>query len=129
MPMVDFRSFPQARRAPAKPMEPVADPAAWTAETLGGVDDFSYRITDRDVDELIAGIAAFRRHGVPREEGGRGNFPLHGLAEVLADVRRELIDGRGIVMLRGFPVERLGREEQAIAYLGLGAYLGAAMSQ
>jgi hypothetical protein len=127
--MADFRSFTRARRIPATPMAPVVDPAAWTAETLGGVDDFSCRIGERDVDELIAGISAFRRLGVPIEEVGRGNFPLHGFADVLADVRRELVDGRGIVMLRGFPVERLSREEQAIAYLGLGAYLGTAMSQ
>lgn len=127
--MTDFRSFRNARRIPAKPMEPVVDPAAWTGETLGGVDDFAYRISERDAAELIAGIAAFRRHGVPIEQVGRDNFPLHGFADVLADVRRELIDGRGIVMLRGFPVARLAREEQAIAYLGLGAYLGSAMSQ
>src|ERR1700757_1485067 len=110
-------------------MEPVVDPAAWTAETLGAVDDFAYRITERDTDELIAGIASFRRHGMPIEDVGRDSFPLHGFASVLADMRRELIDGRGIVMLRGFPVERLSREEQAIAYLGLGAYLGSPMSQ
>src|SRR5215470_6626968 len=127
--MADFRSFRNARRIPAKPMASVVDPAGWTPETLGGVDDFAYRISARDADELIAGIAAFRRHGLPIEQVCRDNFPLHGFADVLADVRRELIDGRGIVMLRGFPVERLAREEQAIAYLGLGAYLGTAMSQ
>ena len=127
--MADFRSFTHGRRIPAQPMAPVVDPSAWTAETLGGVDDFAYRLTERDADELVAGIAAFRRHGVPIEDVGRDNFPLRGFADVLADVRRELTDGRGIVMLRGFPVEQLSREEQAIAYLGLGAYLGSAMSQ
>src|SRR5262249_31750228 len=128
-PMADFRSYTQARRIPAKPMEPVVDPAAWTAESLGRVDDFAYHVTESDADELIAGIAAFRRHGGPIEDVGRDNFPLNRFAEVLADVRRELVDGRGIVMLRGFPVASLSREEQAIAYLGLGACLGAAMSQ
>src|ERR1700692_1534620 len=118
--MADFRRSPRLPRTPATPMRRVVHPAAWTSESLGGVDDFSCRIGERDADEMIAGIAAFRRHGVPSEEGARSNFPLHGLADVLADVRRELVDGRGIVMLRGFPVERLSREEQAIAYLGLG---------
>jgi hypothetical protein len=129
MPMTDFRSFRNATRIPATPLAPVVDPAGWTAATLGGVDDFAYRITDRDADELLAGIAAFRRHGVPIEAVGRDSFPLQAFADVLADVRRELVDGRGIVMVRGFPVARLTREEQAIAYLGLGAYLGTAMSQ
>lgn len=127
--MADFRSFLRSRRAPAQAMQPVIDPAGWTPETLGGVDDFSYAISDRDADELVAGVAAFRRHGAPIEEVSRENFPLAGFADVLADVRRELIDGRGLVMLRNFPLQRLDREQQAIAYLGLGAYLGKAMSQ
>jgi len=127
--MNDFRSFKQTKRVPAKAMEPVIDPAGWDAQTLGSVENFSYAISDRDADELVAGIAAFRRHGVAIEQVSRHNFPLRGFAEVLADMRRELIDGRGIVILRDFPVDRLDREEQAIAYLGLGAYLGQAMSQ
>lgn len=127
--MADFRSFACSKRLPAEAMQPVIDPAAWTAETLGSIDDFSYAITDRDADELVAGVAAFRRHSAPIEEVSRENFPLQRFADVLADVRRELIDGRGLVMLRNFPLQRLDREQQAIAYLGLGAYLGKAMSQ
>jgi Taurine catabolism dioxygenase TauD, TfdA family len=127
--MADFRSFKRSKRVPAKPMEPVIDQAAWTAESLGSVDEFSYVLTDRDADELAAGVAAFRRHGVPIEEVSRDKFPLQGFAETLADVRSELIDGRGLVMLRNFPIDRFDREGVAIAYLGLGSYLGKTMSQ
>jgi hypothetical protein len=127
--MADFRSFLRTKRVPAEPMRPVIDPAAWTPDTLGSVDDFSYGITDRDADELVTGVAAFRRQGSPIEEVSRENFPLQRFADVLADVRRELIDGRGLVMLRNFPLQQFDREGQAIAYLGLGAYLGKAMSQ
>ena len=127
--MADFRSFLRTKRVPATAMEPVVDPAGWTPENLGSVDDLSYVLTDRDADELAAGVTAFRRHGVPIEDVNRDNFPLHDFAGVLADVRRELIDGRGLVMLRNFPIDRFDREGQAIAYLGLGAYLGKTMSQ
>ena len=127
--MADFRSFLRSKRLPAEAMRPVIDPAAWTPDTLGSIDDFSYAITDRDADELVAGVAAFRRDGAPIETVSRENFPLQRFADVLADVRRELIDGRGLVMLRNFPLQRFDREQQAIAYLGLGAYLGKAMSQ
>jgi len=127
--MADFRSFKHHKRLPAKAMEPVVDPAGWTAETLGAVEDFSYSMTEQDIDDLVAGIAALRRHNIALEEVAVENFPLNGFADVLADVRRELIDGRGIVMLRNFPVARLDREQQAIGYLGLGSYLGKPMSQ
>jgi TfdA family taurine catabolism dioxygenase TauD len=127
--MAGFRSFARSKRLAAEAMQPVVDPAAWSAETLGSVDDFSYAIAERDAEELVAGVAAFRRLGVPIENVSRDNFPLSRFADVLADVRRELIDGRGLIMLRNFPLQRLDREQQAIAYLGLGAYLGKAMSQ
>jgi alpha-ketoglutarate-dependent taurine dioxygenase len=127
--MADFRSFARSKRLPAQAMQPVVDPAAWDAETLGDVDDFGYAITDRDAEELAAGVAAFRRRDLPIETVSRDNFPLSRFADVLADIRRELIDGRGLVMLRNFPLRQLDRVQQAIAYLGLGAYLGKAMSQ
>jgi hypothetical protein len=127
--MADFRSFKTAKRKPAKAMEHVDDPAAWTPDALKDVETFSYHLNERDADELESATAAFRRHGVPIEEVRRDNFPLHDFADVLADVRRELMDGRGMVMLRNFPLARFNREGQAIAYLGLGAYLGTAMSQ
>jgi hypothetical protein len=39
------------------------------------------------------------------------------------------MDGRGIVMMQDFPLDRFDREGAAIAYIGLGAHLGQTMSQ
>jgi Taurine catabolism dioxygenase TauD, TfdA family len=127
--MGDFRTFAQAKRLPAERMQPVTDPAGWSPESLCDVSSWSYKITDRDVGELLTGIADVRRHRIPVVEVSRDNFPLKQFADVLADVRRELIDGRGIVMVQNFPVDRLDRESIAIAYMGLGAYLGDKMIQ
>jgi RNase P subunit RPR2 len=41
----------------------------------------------------------------------------------------ELLEGRGFFMLRGFPVADYTREEQAIAYMGIGSYFGRPRSQ
>ena len=86
----DFRSFQSSKRGAATPMEPVIDPAGWSPEQLCDVAGWSYRISDREADELAAGIAAVRRNGVPIVEVARENFPLGHFADVLADVRREL---------------------------------------
>jgi hypothetical protein len=110
-------------------MEPVIDPAGWTADSLQDVASWSYHISEHDIAELIAAIGQIRSAGIAPVDIRRGDFPLCGFGEILIDVRRELLDGRGIVMLRGFPVERLDREDQIIAYLGMGSYLGQAMSQ
>jgi len=127
--MGDFRSFKTATRAPAMPMQPVTDPADWSPETLTDVSRWSCRITDRDADELAAGIAAVREKGVAVVDVSREHFPLKAFGEVLTDVRHELMDGRGIVMMRDFPLDRFDREEAAIAYIGLGSWLGQTMSQ
>jgi hypothetical protein len=127
--MGDFGSFKTAVRVPARPMQPVIDPAGWTAAELRDVDSWSYRITDQDVDELVGAVEAARRNGIAVVDVRRDNFPLGKFADTLADIRRELIDGRGIVMMQNFPIDRLDREGIAIAYLGLGSYLGEPMSQ
>src|SRR5215813_8328098 len=125
----DFRTFHKARRVPAVPLQPAIDPAGWSPDDLGDVATWSYRITDSDIDELSAAVASVRRSSIPVEAVSRDNFPLKGLAEVMTDVRRELMNGRGIVMLQGFPIERFDRQAIAIAYLGMGSYMGNAMSQ
>ena len=51
------------------------------------------------------------------------------LAQRLARVHDELLDGRGFVLLRGLPVQAWGRRRSAIAFYGLGAHLGLARSQ
>jgi len=59
--MGDFRSFKTAARRPAEAMQPVVDPADWSPESLKDVANWSYRISDRDAQELAAGVAAVRR--------------------------------------------------------------------
>src|SRR6267154_3118260 len=127
--MSDFRSFKTAKRLPAKPMAPVVDPAGWEPDALRDVAGWSYCITDDDADDLAAGVNAVRRQGVALVDIAREHFPLQRFGSVLSDVRRELMDGRGIVMMRNFPLDRFDREEAAIAYIGLGCWLGRTMSQ
>ena len=127
--MGDFRSFRTAARRPAEPMQPVVDPAAWSPDSLEDVSSWSYKISERDADELADGIAAVRRQGVAVVDVSREHFPLKAFGEVLLDVRRELMDGRGIVMMQDFPLDRFDREGTAIAYIGLGSWLGTTMSQ
>jgi hypothetical protein len=127
--MADFRTYHLTKRVPAVPMQPVVDPAAWVPESLGPVQDWAYRISDEDQEELLAAVAEFRTRRLPLPAVSRDNFPLPKLAGVLAEIHRELIDGRGMVMMQNFPVERLDREGIAIGYMGIGAYLGQKMVQ
>ena len=127
--MTDFRTFPTAKRAPASAMQPVVDPAGWEAASLGPVQNWSYALTQKDQDEVVDAVAAFRRTGLSRVDVARDNFPLGRFAATLKDVHSELTDGRGMVMLQNFPIDRLDLEGNAIGFMGIGTYLGERMVQ
>jgi hypothetical protein len=127
--MSGFRTFHTAERGYAVPMQPVVDPADWTSKELGDLSTWSYSLTDSDRAELKQAVARFQKTGKRIEDVDRDTFELEALGHVLDDVLHELTDGRGIVMMRNFPVDELDREGCAIAYLGLGSYLGETMSQ
>jgi alpha-ketoglutarate-dependent taurine dioxygenase len=122
--MSDFRTFLTAKRLPAEPHRPIVDPAGWDPDEVRDVDRWSYYLTEQDSEELINAVSEARRKSVAIEQVGRENFPLKSFASVLEDMRRELLDGRGMVRLRGFPLDRLSRDESFLAYLGLGSYIG-----
>jgi hypothetical protein len=77
--------------------------------------------------EIDAAVQGAR--GVPLASLSPATFPLPRLGGVLKRILSELLEGRGFVLLRGLPVERMSREEQAIAYLGMGSWLGGLRSQ
>ena len=66
-----------------------------------------HRSTAPDRDELLAAVDHFRKLALPLAEVDRTSFPLPRLRGVLADIRRELMEGRGIVMR--VPLEGGGR--------------------
>jgi hypothetical protein len=51
-------------------------------------------------------------------------FPLPTLGPELGEIARELITGRGMVLIRGVPVERYSKERASAIYWGVGTHLG-----
>ncbi|EEH47690.2 uncharacterized protein PADG_03774 [Paracoccidioides brasiliensis Pb18] len=65
----------------------------------------------------------------PRISIPQSNFPLPKLSSFLAELREDIINGRGFILFKGFPVEQWGNHKSAVAYMGLGTYLGYFVSQ
>jgi hypothetical protein len=59
----------------------------------------------------------------------QSNFPLPNVSSFLAELYSDLVDGKGFILFKGFPVEQWGNEKSAVAYMGLGTYLGYFVSQ
>ena len=107
--------------------EPVGGAGVWYGRDLARrPDEWSRHFSDAEVAEIERAVG---RYGGAPENIGREGFPLPTLGRVLREILGELLEGRGFVLLRGLPVERWSRREQAIAYLGIGAWLGRPRSQ
>jgi hypothetical protein len=109
--------------------EPVQHPSVWYGADFAKNDDWIHQLTDAEIADLAAAVAAVKARGLAIVDITRNDFELPVLAAVLAHLRMELIDGRGVGMIRGVPVETLSREELAITYWGIGLHIGEAVTQ
>jgi hypothetical protein len=108
----------------------ISGPSAWTGRDMAGRKaEWIHELTASELAGIETALRAFKAGAKPLAQITPEDFPLGEFAATLRAVQRELLDGRGFVMLRGLPVERYTREEQAIAYMGIGSHFGRARSQ
>ena len=125
-------SRPQHRPHPqgsVLPLHPVSGPSSWEAADYSDPASYTTELSEGDVAELVAAIeAAERRLGeenekrIERAVASRADFPLPTLGPQLLALAEEAKTGRGFVLIRGFPVERLTRRQAVIGYWGFGLY-------
>lgn len=109
--------------------EPIRGPGAWYGRDLAAHQDWLRHFSAAELAEIDRAVRAFKASGVPLAEISPASFPLPALGGILRAILADLLEGRGFVMLRGLPVRSYPREEQAIAYMGIGSYFGHARSQ
>src|SRR6185369_240306 len=83
----------------------VTDPAAWTEH-----------LSAAEVAELEAAVAHAAAKSQDFLEIGKADFPLPTLEPRLKAIEKELIDGRGFVLIRGLPRERWTNDQMSLAY-------------
>lgn len=104
-------------------------PAAWRGDEMAASEEWLVRMSDGEREELLAATRSLMNAGTPLQSVQPADFPLPTLGVRLAGIRRELLHGRGFVLLRGLPVENLAIETVAAMYVGVGAHLGRMVSQ
>ncbi len=116
-------------RQPAEPMKPLIDPADWSGADLAASDDWKYVLTSTEIAEIDAAIAGIKARGIEIKDITTEDFPLPILDSRLADLKMQLMEGRGLAVLRGVPVDRYTIEQSAIAYWGIALRVGDQVSQ
>jgi hypothetical protein len=101
---------------------PLEEQCEWRTDEVG--DSYIFHLTDGHVAELDAAL----RHAEAEVDDvldiTRELFPLPTLGPELAGLTRELIDGRGMVLIRGLPVARYSKDRASAIYWGVGMHLG-----
>ena len=112
------------------PPGPVSGPSVWYGRDLALREhDWIYRLSPAELAEIDAAVRIFKASDRPLTAISPEDFPLPSFGAALRQLGAELLEGRGFFMLRGFPVDDYARDEQAIAYMGLGSYFGRPRSQ
>jgi hypothetical protein len=96
----------------------MGNPAQWTIE-----------LTEEQRDELATQASAAARAGYTITTLARAHLPLASLRPAIDAAVTALRDGRGFVLIRGFPYDELDALATELGYLGLGLHLGNPVGQ
>ncbi|MDQ1460466.1 MAG: hypothetical protein QOI08_1950 [Actinomycetota bacterium] len=106
----------------ASDLTPLEPGCAWRTDELG--DGYVFELTAAHLEELDRALVHAEATCDDVLDITRDAFPLPTLGAELAAVAGELIDGRGVVLIRGVPVEHYGKQRASSIYWGVGMHLG-----
>lgn len=108
----------------------ITGPTVWKAEDYQNHPErWVHRFTEEEKAELGAAADDFIASGLPLTGMTKENFKLPLLSKLMDAIREDVINGKGFHLMKGFPVEEWGVNKSAVAYIGLGTYLGYFVSQ
>jgi hypothetical protein len=107
--------------------EPIKHKAAWLGSKFRSVDEFAFDLTSKHVAALERILS--RLSDTPRDEIRRDMCGHPDLDGDLAKIFQEIQHGRGLVLLRGFPVGKHAVEDTQKMWMAFCSHLGIPLSQ
>ena len=104
-------------------------PSAWKGTDFNSKDDFSIDLEGRHIDALAAALGQVKERGLTIEAITKELFPLGDMQDLLDEMFDEIMNRRGFLMLRGWPLDDYSVEDIGTMYYGLGLQFGRAASQ
>lgn len=102
----------------------------WKAEDyINNPERWVHVFNEEEIAELSSVADKFIQDKIPLTGISQDTFRLSKLSTLLASIRTEILNGKGFILFKGFPVEKWGNHKSAVAYMGLGTYLGYFVSQ
>lgn len=108
----------------------VEGPSAWKGCDLrDNPSTWIYRLSEAEIAEIEAATEAALASGKDMLAVTKDDFPLPQFSGTLDTLRRELLDGRGFVLIRGFPTAKHEIGRNALTFWGIGRHIGKPVSQ
>lgn len=110
---------------------PSSAPTMWeSADYQNNPSLWQHPFAPGELESLSAAADDFINRNLPLTAISPSNFVLSPeLTAKLSSMRSELLDGKGFLLYKGFPVNEWGTHKSGVAYFGLGSYLGLPVSQ
>ncbi len=105
-------------------IQPIADACVWHGSEMVHSTRWLRRLSQAQLAEIDAALEGARARALSWEEIDATNFPLPGCAALADDIRGELEDGSGIVLLRGIEPTRYQPDDLKRLYAGLCRQIG-----
>lgn len=107
---------------------PLTGAAAWTGPDIQEDPSWIVQVGTGAVEEIDSALKQVKRTGATIPFGVDA-FPLPRFSATLNRVLDEVVNGRGLALLRGIPRGRYTDEECELIYWGIGSHLGNPVSQ
>ncbi|TVY26050.1 Taurine hydroxylase-like protein, partial [Lachnellula hyalina] len=99
-------------------------PLVWDGKHLNDhPEKYIYNLTSAEIAEIDAAAKSFQKLALPLSAIEQSNFPLPQLGPTLRGIAKNLYQGTGLNLLRGFPIQKYEKEEQIIIFLGINAWV------
>jgi hypothetical protein len=108
----------------------ISGPTLWHPSTYTyNPERWTHPLSSSEIAELSTAADALLSSSTPLTAISPSIFPLPTMAPFLRSMRAELLNGKGFILFKNFPVHEWGLRKSAVAYMGLGSYIGYPVSQ
>ena len=104
-------------------------PAAWLAADLASPAEWIIQLTAEQITDIDRAMRESLVAKLELADLTRENFPVPSIDLIVPEILARLEDGRGLVVLRGFPALNYDKDQLRRIFWGLGLHLGTAVSQ
>jgi len=117
--------------APPTPMyrTPIDHPSAWNVADFTTPVDYTIEFDATQLRDIERAIQKIKAAGLGLDDLRREHFEVPSLRPVIDQIRYEIEDGRGFVVVRRLPVEVYSKDEIGMIFWGIGTHLGRGLSQ